>query len=263
MSKKFQHVTTVHNSISYHNNFLLKTIFRKTNFVRCSPAIKKIQSIKDDFVIPNGIDFKRFNPINFYNKKIKKELNIHSSSILIVSIGNLRPQKNQLLGVEMMNILVNKQKQKHIHYLVCGHGEEEINLKNKVSNLNLESNIHFLGLRNDIPQILFESNFFVNFSKWEGLPLAVIEAFSSGITSVLSPIVEHKVIASQMPKCFIPAINDAKSFAKMFEKLILNKSYLNHVSILKQRTILLKKYSSNTFTNSYEKLYYNLINNQI
>ena len=260
LPNKFQHIITVHNSIPYHKNILLKTIFFKSIFVRCSPAINKIKSIKDDHVIPNGINLKKFNPINFSKIKIKEELNIDSNCILIVSVGNLRAQKNHIIGIKMMNNFVNKQKQKNIHYIICGDGEEKINLKNKVSDLNLDSNIHFLGIRKDIPQILYESDFFVNFSKWEGLPLAVIEALSSGIISVLSPIAEHQKIASKMPKCYMPELNDAKSFTKIFEKLISNNSSLTHEFILKQRTPLLKNYSLDSFSNSYEKLYKNYIN---
>ncbi len=49
-------------------------------------------------------------------------------------------------------------------------------------------------LRHDIPQLIQQSDVFVNFSKYEGLPLAVIEAFASGIITVISPIHEHLVI---------------------------------------------------------------------
>ena len=258
---KFQHIITVHSTAPYHNDFFLSTIFRKSNFVRCSPAIKKIKSIKKDFIIPNGIDIEKFKPNNTENRKIREELNLDNNSILLVSIGNLRVEKNQITGIEMMDIIVNKKHYKNIHYLICGQGDTERDLKSKIIELNLTKHVHFLGLRNDIPVILKECNYFFNFSLWEGLPLAVIEAFASGITTVLSPIVEHRAISSEITQCYVLENNIAESFASTLENLLIRSTVLTHEEIFIQRESALKRYSSRSFTDSYEKLFMGLLKN--
>jgi len=78
---KFKHVITLHNTILSHNKFLIRTIFRKSTFVKCSPAIKDIGSIKKESTIANGINTDNFIP-NVKNKfDLRSELNIYQSSI--------------------------------------------------------------------------------------------------------------------------------------------------------------------------------------
>jgi len=258
--KKPIHVITVHNTVPYHKSILLKTIFRKSVFVKCSPAIKEIGSLKKENVIPNGINFEKFTPNNnIGGKNIRKKLNLNENSKVLVSIGNLRKQKNQIVGIEMMDILINRLEYKNIYYLICGHGDEENNLKNKVAELNLTNHIHFLGLRNDIPDILRECDYFFNFSLWEGLPLAVIEAFASGITTILSPIAEHKAITSGISHCYIVDENTPESFASTLKKLIKDQTILSHSEVFKQRESVLKTYSIKSFSDSYEKLFMSLL----
>ena len=261
LKKKFQHVITVHNTVPYHKTFLLKTLFYKSIFVRCSPAIKEIVSLKKNYVIPNGINIEKFSPNNIEQNNIRKELNLNENSILLVSIGNLRKQKKQITGIKMMDEIINNKKHENIHYIICGHGDEEYCLKKIVSELNLINHIHFLGLRSDIPDILNACDFFFNFSLWEGLPLAVIEAFASGITTILSPIAEHRAIASEISQCYVVENNSPESFASTLESLIMKKSLLSHSEVFRKRESALKIYSSKSFADSYDKLFMDLLNN--
>ena len=58
----------------------------------------------------------------------------------------------------------------------------------KIANrLSVNKNVHFLGRRNDIPELLKISNLAVSSSKREGLPINVIESQLCGL-----PIVAYK-----------------------------------------------------------------------
>lgn len=260
---KATHFITVHNTLSYHKKIFLSTVFYKSVFVRCSHAIRMINSKISDYVIPNGIDIEKFRPDNPQNKDIRNELGISEDCVLIVSVGNLRIQKNQIAGIEMMNALVNNDKLNNIHYLICGEGSESKKLAQLVLNYNVSNNIHFLGLRNDIPSILKSSDFFVNFSKWEGLPLAVIEAFASGISVILSPITEHLTIGKNVNRCFIAQNFKGDSFAKIIKE---NLAYLDDSSNLEtfsSREKILESYSMKSFSEAYENLYLEYTRNKV
>jgi glycosyltransferase involved in cell wall biosynthesis len=259
LKNKFHHIITVHNTIPYHKYILLKTIFRNSTFVKCSKAIHDIGSIKREFVIENGINIEKFKPYNILQSNNRTSLQLDENCVLILSVGNLRRQKNQIIGIEMMNEIINIKKNENIHYLICGKGEEEKRLRDKVIELNLKNHVHFLGLRDDIPAILNESNFFINFSLWEGLPLAVIEAFASGITTILSPINEHFSISSEIFQCYIVKNNSPESYAATLESLIFNKTNLSHEDIFLKRETALNVYSSKFFANSYEKIFENIL----
>ena len=52
----------------------------------------------------------------------------------------------------------------------------------------LEDRVHLVGERTDIPEILAASDIFVLPSRWEGLPLTIIEAMMAGLPVVASQV---------------------------------------------------------------------------
>ena len=183
---------------------------------------------KEDFIVPNAINFDIFKPKKaFKDLNLKQTLGLDDNAILIISVGNLRPQKNQKAGIDMIDELKNIYDYNNFHYLICGMGQET-NLKKYSCKLGVDKNVHFLGLRDDIPDLLRNADIFINFSMWEGLPLAVIEAFVSGIPTILSPIHEHKVISKQIFKNFISSDFNGKSFAMSVIELNRQEKLSHH-----------------------------------
>ena len=79
-------------------------------------------------------------------------------------------------------------KHPNTHYLVIGSGELEENLKEWARYLNVDNNVHFLGYRVDIQNLISQIDLVVLSSLWEGLPLTPIEAFSVGKTVVATAV---------------------------------------------------------------------------
>lgn len=52
---------------------------------------------------------------------------------------------------------------------------------------NATPNIHWLGLKNNVCDYLLNSDFFILSSKWEGLPISLLEAISTGIIPICTP----------------------------------------------------------------------------
>lgn len=48
-------------------------------------------------------------------------------------------------------------------------------------------NIHWLGVKNNVCDYLLNSDYFILSSKWEGLPISLLEAISTGIIPVCTP----------------------------------------------------------------------------
>ena len=60
----------------------------------------------------------------------------------------------------------------------------EIRLQELVTTLNLEGQVHFLGYRRDIPQLLAAFDIFIHPSNFDPFPLAVLETSSAGLPVV-------------------------------------------------------------------------------
>lgn len=87
--------------------------------------------------------------------------------------------------------------------LLVGDGELSSGIEKQIEQLNLKSNVKMLGARTDIPDILNAADAFLFPSKWEGLPVTVVEAQASGLPCFVSDKVTKEVGISELVK-FLP-----------------------------------------------------------
>ena len=123
----------------------------------------KIKSNKINY-INNSIDIERFN-INDNCSYIKSEFNISEDTLVIGHIGRFYEQKNHEFILQVAKNM--KQENYKFKILLVGEGPLLNVIKDKVKNLNLTENIIFLGVREDIPQLMktFDVFLFPSFLK--------------------------------------------------------------------------------------------------
>src|SRR5690606_5425797 len=74
------------------------------------------------------------------------------------------------------------------HIVIAGRGETEDDLRDLARALGLESRLHLLGLRADVPNLLDAADVFTQPSLSEGLPLAMLEAMFASRPIVASDV---------------------------------------------------------------------------
>ncbi len=139
------------------------------------------------FIIPNGIDTEkfRFNPA--MRKKIRKELQIDSDTIIIGQVGRLCYQKNQLFTVDVFyefNLINPKSL-----LIFIGKGSLEEELIEKIRRFKLEEKVVFLGTKNNIQNYLSAFDGFLFPSAYEGFGIALVEAQCSGLPCLVSDVI--------------------------------------------------------------------------
>lgn len=131
-----------------------------------------------------GVDPKKFEKKMSDKEKnaLRESLGLTKDDKVLICVGRLDKNKNQGFLIKAMSELVRKGSSYHLLLV----GPDEINGKyQKLSaKLNLTKNVHFLGFRNDIPELMQISNMAVSASKREGLPVNLIEALYSKIPIV-------------------------------------------------------------------------------
>ena len=75
-------------------------------------------------------------------------------------------------------------KESNVHYIACGVGPEEDNLRKLARKLGVCGNFHLLGYRTDVPDLMNASDAFVMMSFREGLPRSIMEAMDMGLPCV-------------------------------------------------------------------------------
>jgi glycosyltransferase involved in cell wall biosynthesis len=136
----------------------------------------------------------------------------------ILCLANLRDQKNHLLLLEVAEML----KQTHpdwTFHLVGKDFEDDYsaNVKAAIVNKNLEENVFIYGSKNDINNIINQSEIAILTSKSEGLPVALIEYGLSKKPVISTKVGEIPLIIKDGINGFVVDVNDASLF---YQKLV-------------------------------------------
>lgn len=86
----------------------------------------------------------------------------------------------------------------------------------------ISDRVHFLGQRADIPDVLNSLDLFVLSSRWEGSPIAVMEAMMMGIPAVLSDIGPLKEVSSDGRYAVLFRKGDADDLGSKLIQLVAN-----------------------------------------
>lgn len=132
-----------------------------------------------------GVDSKKFDFVlsNSEKNKYRKDIGIKENDFVLIFPARLDKNKNQSFLIEVMKILVKRHN--NIHLLLPGRDELNGYYQEIVKQENLEDNIHFLGFRKDIPELLKISDVAVSSSLREGLSVNIIESIICNIPVVV------------------------------------------------------------------------------
>jgi glycosyltransferase involved in cell wall biosynthesis len=109
-----------------------------------------------------------------------KKMNFNGT-FRMVAVGNLKEQKNYKFLIEAF-----KQMPKNIYLDIYGSGTQEQELRDEIERHHL--NINLCGVRKDIQHVLPNYDAFIMSSRFEGQPIALLEAMACGMPAILSDI---------------------------------------------------------------------------
>ncbi len=176
-----------------------------------APVIKHIDGIGVDFSNREGV----------ISREAKRaQLNIADNDILVLSVGELQKRKNHQAIIRAIAKLNNP----NIKYAICGQGELEKYLRNLVTSLKLDSQVFFLGYRQDIPEIMSACDIFAHPSIREGLGLASLEAMASGLPLVTSNVQGVPDYVENGVTGYMCSPMDVEAYAKNLNKLTTDKA---------------------------------------
>lgn len=166
-----------------------------------------------------GIDSKNFVIEDFNKIAYRKKLNLNKDDILLISAGDLINRKNYDIAIKA----IAECKNKNIKYFICGEGPKEEELKQLISNLNLQEQVYLLGYRNDIKELMNSADIFLFTTLQEGLPRSMMEAMSTGLPCIASNIRGNVDLIENEKGGFLNNPNSPEDFAKSISILVNDK----------------------------------------
>ncbi len=196
--------------------------------------MKKLKLPENKFtVMPNGIDTRSFQ-ISINKKKKKEEVKVRQDSFIITCVARLRMGK----GHETLLAAFEEIFKRHpaIDLLLVGDGEREDELRKQITNYVSGDNVHFLGNRNDVPEILTISDLFVLPTEGEGMSNAIMEAMSAGLPIITTDIAENKDLLKRNETGLLFPARDISLLVKNIELLMKDNSLRNTLKQEAQKT---------------------------
>lgn len=169
-------------------------------------------------VLPNAIDLQKFQYNPEIRKRYREMLNIDEKTLLLGHVGNFNEQKNHEF---LVNVFYEVQKQRKAKLILLGAGPLQDTVKKQVSSLQMDDQVYFLGIRDDVNCWMQAMDVFVFPSRWEGLPVTLIEAQASGLHCVVSKNISGEVVINFNQMCML-SLSDTKNWIKKICNIYFN-----------------------------------------
>lgn len=169
-----------------------------TKLFACGQEAGEWMFQRDDFhILNNAIDAKKFRWNPKVSEEYREQLDLKDKFVL-GHVGRFAPQKNHDFLIDIFYEVQKKYENSVL--LLVGDGELRENIEKKVQDLGIADKVVFLGVRDDVEQLMQAMDVFVFPSLHEGVPLTMVEAQSAGIPCFISDGVPSECMKTNIVK---------------------------------------------------------------
>jgi len=170
-------------------------------------------------IIPNGIALPA-EPVEsaLTREALLAQLDLPEDAKLIVAVGRLWPQKrikDLIWAADLLQCI-----REDTHLLVIGEGPQRWRLEKFAEQAEVSSRVHFLGHREDVPQILPHCLCLWLASGYEGQSNAIMEGMSHGLPVVATDIWGNRDLVIPEQTGYLVGVGDRAGFAKWTNQML-------------------------------------------
>jgi len=200
-------------------------------------------------VIYNGVDMELFTP-----GPGRKEG--RDGTVAIGCVARLSDEKRH---VDLIGAVCElRRRGRDVEAYLVGDGPMRKQLEDEVGKLGLRERIHFLGRRADVPKLLRGFDVFVLPSRFEGLPMTVIEAMAAGLPVVATKVGSLHEIVEDGGTGLLVRPKEPPELAAAVEKLVADER-LRKVMGAAGRKVAVERFSLSAAARQHEELYRRLL----
>ena len=251
-----------------HQVFLQRVLSRLTDVnLSVSESLKEktVRNLKISpekiTVIRNGVDTAIFSG-NYPKDPLQKDIArkhgiiIDDSSFVLGNVGSLKSEKNQTMILKALRRLNEKKpdNREKVRLILVGDGPDRAALESQISKNDLEKQVAFLGIRDDIPQVISIMDVMILSSIHEGLSNVLLEAMSSGVPVITTNSTGSSEVVSEGKTGFIVEAGDVDTLSERIE-ILQNDSALKNKMSFNAKDLARAKFSIKNMVDNYETIY--------
>ncbi|MFW9834228.1 MAG: N-acetyl-alpha-D-glucosaminyl L-malate synthase BshA [Candidatus Thorarchaeota archaeon] len=212
-------------------------------------------------VIPNFIDLQKFSPLEGVRlyvesgcvglRKEEEAIELNPEEKILLHASNFRKVKRVVDLVEIMRIVVDHYPKTRL--IIAGDGPTRIEVERKIEALDLCQNVHLLGVKSNMQEIMCSADMFLLNSTLEGMPLVLLEAMSCSLPVITTP-------AGGIPELVRPGKDgivtkgfDQEEYAQAIIELIENDEERRKIGLAGRKRVE-ESFSADQIVTMYEKV---------
>ena len=234
-----------------------------TCFLACSTLAAKFlygEEILSDpryHLVVNSVETERFLPETNQTEREPSE----NGWKTVLQVGRFRDEKNFIFTTEIAEACKNRGDR--IRFLFVGNNGEnnpiEHEVRNRIEAGQLQNHVQLLGVRKDVNELMKHADAFILPSKYEGMPLTLIEAQAACLPCVVADTFSHEVDFGVGAIRWIGLDESASVWADAIEAAVVQK--LPSREAVKQ-AIEMKGFDTWHFANTICRLYQDAMNEE-
>ena len=167
-------------------------------------------------IVPNGVSIINTPPDSEQRSTLRKLLDTENDAFVIVALSRFDIAKNMM---EAANIASQFKTNSKVIFWFLGDGDDRQLVQAWCKEHDIR-NVRFPGFVNNPIKYLSAADAYLSTSRWEGLPLAVLEAMSLGLPVIASNVVGNKDAVSHEISGFLYPLGQPKIAATYISEII-------------------------------------------
>jgi glycosyltransferase involved in cell wall biosynthesis len=255
-------VSTIH---SLHEGGRLKMwVYRLTNGLADQMTIVS-QAAADRFVteriiprelltvVPNGVDTERFRTVPLEaRQRLRKSMGLERAFVWI-AVGRFDPPKDYPTMLRAFATL--RARAPEAVLLLVGRGSLQTETESLARALGLTDRVRFLGVRNDVPELMSAADGYVMSSAWEGMPVVLLEAAAAGLPIVATAVGGNREVVCDQESGFLVPPGDPDALGEAMVRLSASSDDQRRAMGERGREHVRARYDLSRMVERWEELY--------
>lgn len=206
--------------------------------------------------MPNGINSNEFSPDPQLRAKLRGELGWQGQFVWL-AVGRFAEAKDY---PNMLQAFAKVQAQhSEVRLMIAGLGEQMEAIQRLAQTLSLREAVRFLGLRKDISALMNAADGYVMSSAWEGLPMVLLEAASTGLPVVATDVGGNREVVQEGQTGYLVPPSNAESLSAAMLRLMALPELQRQRMGEAARALVQQRYSLESVLNQWETIYAELL----
>lgn len=209
-------------------------------------------------VIQNGVPMDGAGGSSGGETTLPDELRLSPDTLLLGAIGNVRPSKAYDVLLQAMALL--KGIMPTVHLVIVGQTDNALGdeLKSLREELGLESDVTFLGFRDDVSSVMAALDAYVLSSNDEGFSLALVQAMAAGLPVVATACGGPQEIIGSSKSVLLVEPGDIQGLAASMGRILSDRSLAAGLG-RRARARARARFSVERMLRAYDALYRSLV----